>query len=281
MLVSICLATYNGEQSIRSALDSVLSQTYHDFEVIVVDDHSTDSTPRIVYNEYCARDNRVKLFVNQTSPDNKYWEAHNLSYEYAKGEILFRIDQDTVLYEDYLENHIQFLNKHPEYDAYSTCMKRCVVENQMTREYTKEEDASFLIAYQDEEFEWFNINNAHSYCGNTVLWSNPSSSLRKSFYDKYHPKYISYSMGDYIFWWNVIACGGKLYKSKETKSINCNYGNCSSSDPSFYKLSFAEAKVLAKFKAIGVRREGFEEMAEGFEADVLKYEELEKNGRNS
>ncbi len=279
MLVSICIATYNGEQSIRSALDSVLSQTYQDFEVIVVDDHSTDSTARIVYNEYCARDRRFKLFVNQTT--NKYWDAHNLSYEYAKGEILFRIDQDTVLLEDYLQHHIDFLNAHPEYDAYSTYMRRCVVENEMTREYTAEEDAFFLEGQRDEEFEWFNINNAHSYCGNTVLWSNSSSSLRKSFYDKYHPKYISYSLGDYIFWWNVIACGGKLYKSKETKSINCNYGNCVSSDPNFYKLSFTEAKILAGFKVIGVRREGFEEMAKGFEEEVLKYTELEKNGRDS
>ena len=62
--VSICIPTYNGEQHLRACLDSVLSQTHGDFEVIVVDDQSTDATWPIL-NEYSTLDSRIRLFRNE------------------------------------------------------------------------------------------------------------------------------------------------------------------------------------------------------------------------
>lgn len=61
-MISVCMATYNGERYIKEQIDSILCQLSEDDELIVSDDHSTDSTCVIIksYN-----DNRIKLFMNE------------------------------------------------------------------------------------------------------------------------------------------------------------------------------------------------------------------------
>ena len=63
--LSICVPTYNGERYIRQALESVLSQSYRDFEVIVVDDGSTDQTLDLIKLVQAAGDPRLRLYQNR------------------------------------------------------------------------------------------------------------------------------------------------------------------------------------------------------------------------
>ncbi len=87
--VSVVIPTYNREESIRGALDSVLSQSFSDLEVIVVDDASTDAT-RDVVRSY--DDSRVTLLVHET---NLYaGAARNTGMEQAKGEFIAFLDSD-------------------------------------------------------------------------------------------------------------------------------------------------------------------------------------------
>ncbi len=67
LLVSIALCTYNGEKFISQQLDSILSQTHRNLEVIIVDDCSADSTFNIV-SDYSLVDSRVKCFRNEVNP---------------------------------------------------------------------------------------------------------------------------------------------------------------------------------------------------------------------
>ena len=62
-MVSIALATYNGEQYLKEQLDSILEQSYTDIEIIACDDCSTDSTPKIL-EEYQKKDSRFKFYIN-------------------------------------------------------------------------------------------------------------------------------------------------------------------------------------------------------------------------
>jgi glycosyltransferase involved in cell wall biosynthesis len=64
--VSICVPTYNGERYLRPCLDSVLVQTHGDFELLIVDDASTDGTPELL-DAYAARDSRVRLVRNASN----------------------------------------------------------------------------------------------------------------------------------------------------------------------------------------------------------------------
>ena len=101
-LVSIVLPVYNGERYLRESIDSVLAQTYTNFELIVVDDCSTDSTPDIV-RDYAARDPRVTYHRN---PQNlKLPKSLNAGFRLTKGDYLTWTSDDNR----YRPNAIEFL----------------------------------------------------------------------------------------------------------------------------------------------------------------------------
>lgn len=103
--VSVCLPTYNGETFIKEALDSVIGQTYRDFELLVVDDGSTDRTLDIVQS---LSDPRIQLHRNPTRlgiPAN--W---NRCLELAAGEFVCVFHQDDVMLPENLERKVQLLS---------------------------------------------------------------------------------------------------------------------------------------------------------------------------
>lgn len=84
-LVSIVLPVYNGERYMRESIDSVLSQTYNNWELLILDDCSTDSTPAIA-QEYVMQDDRIKYYRNEKNlrlPKNL-----NKGFQLAKGDFL-------------------------------------------------------------------------------------------------------------------------------------------------------------------------------------------------
>lgn len=99
-MLSIAMATYNGERFLREQLDSILAQTVTDFEVIVCDDCSTDCTVAIL-EEYARLDKRFNIYKN----------THNLGFKknfeqvimLCKGDYIALCDQDDIWYPDHLE----------------------------------------------------------------------------------------------------------------------------------------------------------------------------------
>jgi Glycosyl transferase family 2 len=106
--VSVVMAVRNGERYVRSALDSVLSQSFEDFEFIVVDDASIDGTRRIL--ESCA-DPRLQVVCNGE------WRglpaSLNRAIAAARGEFVARMDADDVCHPKRLELQVDFLRHHP------------------------------------------------------------------------------------------------------------------------------------------------------------------------
>ena len=101
--VSIGVPVYNVEAYLRECLDSIMNQTFKDFEVIMVDDGSTDNSFNIC-QEYVARDNRFKL-IHQ---ENKGLAgARNTCLKYMHGEYITWIDSDDKVKPDYLEKLLQ------------------------------------------------------------------------------------------------------------------------------------------------------------------------------
>ena len=85
-LVSVALATYNGEKFLREQSDSLLNQTYRNIEIIISDDNSTDNT-QLILREYANRDSRVKWSLNKRERGfvNNFSEAITRSV----GEVIF------------------------------------------------------------------------------------------------------------------------------------------------------------------------------------------------
>lgn len=93
MLVSIAMATYNGEKFLREQLDSILSQSHSELEIIICDDRSSDSTA-VILEEYAMRDKRIKLFFNAKNLGlvKNFEKALSL----CSGEYIALSDQDDI-----------------------------------------------------------------------------------------------------------------------------------------------------------------------------------------
>ena len=112
-LVSIVLPVYNGENYLRECLDSILGQTYQDWELIAVDDGSTDATAQIL-DEYAARVSRMRV-IHQ--PNQQLPNALNNGFRAATGEFSTWISDDNCLKPDFLIRMVDCLRRHPEWDA--------------------------------------------------------------------------------------------------------------------------------------------------------------------
>ncbi len=98
-MISVIVPIYNGEDYISLTIESLLAQTFKDFELIIVDDGSTDSTP-IMCEEFAKKDDRIKLYHK---PNGGLSDARNFGLEHAKGEYILFSDGDDYHYPDNLE----------------------------------------------------------------------------------------------------------------------------------------------------------------------------------
>jgi glycosyltransferase involved in cell wall biosynthesis len=111
-LVSIVMAVYNGAPYLAETLQSVIDQTFTDFEFIIVDDGSTDDTWQIL-NGFARRETRLVLYRNQ--PNQGVVRALNRGLDAAQGSLIARQDADDVSMPERLTRQIEFLEMHPDY----------------------------------------------------------------------------------------------------------------------------------------------------------------------
>lgn len=119
-LVSIIVPTYNTEKFIRSTIESVQNQTYANWEMVLVDDASTDKTVSII-KEFAQQDNRIKLFELQENRGNGF--ARNAALEKATGKYIAYLDADDLWFPQKLEKQINFLkanNLHFTFSFYDS-----------------------------------------------------------------------------------------------------------------------------------------------------------------
>ena len=109
-LVSIIIPTYNRAELLPDTLNSVLKQTYGNWECIVVDDHSTDNTPQ-VGREYAAGDGRISFFTRTSERPKGAASCRNFGLENAKGDFIQFLDSDDLLHPKKLEMQLKYAGK--------------------------------------------------------------------------------------------------------------------------------------------------------------------------
>ena len=110
-MISVILPTFNGEKYLAQAIQSVIDQSYHDWELIVVDDGSTDGTYEIALS-FARRDSRIRVLrneINQNLPN-----ALNRGFEYASGELLTWTSDDNYYHDNAFEVMKKYLEEHPD-----------------------------------------------------------------------------------------------------------------------------------------------------------------------
>jgi glycosyltransferase involved in cell wall biosynthesis len=104
--ISVLMSVYNGERYLRAAMDSILGQTFRDFELIVIDDGSKDSSPDIL-RQYAQRDPRVKLTIRE---NKGLTTTLNEAFAQSRGKYLARMDCDDVALPHRFQKQIELLD---------------------------------------------------------------------------------------------------------------------------------------------------------------------------
>lgn len=107
-LLSVVMPVFNQEKYVASAIQSILNQTFTDFEFLIVDDGSTDKTVKIIQG---FNDNRICLIQSE---HKGFLSALELGVNSSKGKWVARMDSDDISHPERLEKQLEFLNNHPE-----------------------------------------------------------------------------------------------------------------------------------------------------------------------
>jgi glycosyltransferase involved in cell wall biosynthesis len=107
--VSVLMPVYNSERYVAQAVESILAQTFTDFEFLIVDDGSTDAS-RTILESYAARDARIQLV---SRPNTGCLVALNEMLGRARGDLIARMDADDVAFPERFERQVAYLYEHP------------------------------------------------------------------------------------------------------------------------------------------------------------------------
>jgi glycosyltransferase involved in cell wall biosynthesis len=179
---SVCIPTYNREKYISDTLKSVLLQNFDNYEIIIIDDGSTDNTKQIVDR---FPDNRIKYYYkNHTNAA----DTRNLAIEKAQGEFIVWLDSDDIILPYVLQEYYNFFIQNSYFELiYGDLV---IVDN-------------FLIPQKELNYEdWYNRNNelfSKLFYGNYI--PNPVVCIKKIIYEKYGKYNIDFVRAhDYEFW---------------------------------------------------------------------------------
>jgi GT2 family glycosyltransferase len=109
-LISVCMPVYNAERYAAEAVESILNQTFGDFEFLILDDGSTDGSLEIL-RRYADRDSRVKL---TSRPNRGLVVSLNELVDQARGEFIARMDADDISLPERFQRELVYLRAHPE-----------------------------------------------------------------------------------------------------------------------------------------------------------------------
>jgi glycosyltransferase involved in cell wall biosynthesis len=105
------MTAYNREKYISEAISSVLASTFQDFELIIVDDCSTDNTVSIA-KKYESKDSRIKFYINEQNLGD--YPNRNKAASYARGKYIKYLDSDDTMTSNCLERMVIEMERHPE-----------------------------------------------------------------------------------------------------------------------------------------------------------------------
>lgn len=240
-LISVIMPCYNREKYVVEAIESILNQTYTNFEFIIIDDCSTDNTFEIV-KEYAKKDNRILALKN----DKNYCYVHSLNkgIEIAKGKYIARMDDDDISLPERFEKQVEFLEKNEDIIVLGTFIEIFSDDMKKYNSWIEETETEVLKIL---------INFFNPIC-------HPSVMIRKSFLEE---KKLNYSKEfefseEYYLWNQIIEKGGKIANlpdillkyRRHYKRISENKNSISRQSNLFHRIRFnALSRIFNSRKA--------------------------------
>lgn len=185
--ISVLMSAYNSEKYIAEAIESILKQTFSDFEFIIINDGSIDDTPKII-ERYAQQDKRI-LFINNKQNQGLIG-ALNQGLSVCRGEYIARMDSDDISLPTRFAQQVKYMDIHPECGALSGWIQRfgpCVSTKTLTSVKT--------VRLLDFLIHGCMVFNPCSMIRHSVLIKNNI---------KYNPEY-KYAE-DFGFWVEICKC---------------------------------------------------------------------------
>lgn len=194
-LVSVVVSVYNGEDVIENTIDSILKQSYHNIEVIVVDDASTDSS-REKISAY--KDTRIKkIFLKE---NHHICYSGNIGFTSASGKYIAVIGHDDCWQKDKLEKQISFLEEHPSYGLCFTWVN-IIDEQNNIRNIENFRDYKMFCNHNFKKEYWSRklINDRNVFCA-------PSACIRSEVLKQTgYYRYGLVQLQDYDLWLRIVG----------------------------------------------------------------------------
>lgn len=111
-MVSVVMATHNGERFLKPAIESILNQSFTNFEFLIVNDYSSDQSPQIL-KEFARKDRRIKIIHN--SQNLGLTASLNKGLQVAQGKYIARMDDDDIALPTRLQKQYDFMEAHQEF----------------------------------------------------------------------------------------------------------------------------------------------------------------------
>ncbi len=208
-LVSLIIPAYNRGNLIAETLDSVLYQTYKNWECIVVDDGSTDNTEFVV-GKYLKQDSRFSFYKRSPSYLSGGNGARNYGADLSKGFFLIFLDSDDLLLNNCIEKRVKIALENPDYDMW-------IFQTQSF--YKKPGDNNIIWNYLDKK----GISDLKRFLENDMPWNIMSPLWKKSFFikiGKFDQELLAWQ--DWEIHVRALLNNLNVYKSDE-KHIDCYY----------------------------------------------------------
>ena len=224
-LVSVIVPNYNHAPYLRQRLDSIFNQTFQDFEVIILDDCSTDNSKEVI-EEYRNRSQVSHVVYNETNSGSpfKQWAK---GFDFAQGEYIWIAESDDWAELNFLEELVPILDSNPDV-VLAYCAINIVYNKEPTiirSTYSKDtfvDGKSFIKSKMVDENAVYNASCA--------LFKKKSLQKLSTDYQKYK------GCGDWLFWIEICQYGNVYFSSKKldyfrqhehnTTASNAKFGNC-------------------------------------------------------
>ncbi|MDR1503608.1 MAG: glycosyltransferase [Prevotella sp.] len=188
--ITVLMPVRNGEKYIKEAIDSILKQSFIDFELLIIDDGSTDNTISIIKT---YSDSRIRLIKQKPN----FIKALNKGLNLAEGEFIARMDADDIMHTERLRIQYKRMRSYPDISVSASWIKQF-------------RDNSVLLP----PFQFGNGYIEHpilKMLKNNIL-AHPSVMIRKSFLSEQKLKYQNYPQAeDYKLWFEIAKAGGKFF----------------------------------------------------------------------
>lgn len=205
-LVSVIIPNYNHARYLKQRLDSVFNQTYQNFEVIFLDDCSTDNSLEVI-EQYRDNPHLSRIVVNETNSGStfKQWDK---GIGLAKGEWIWIAESDDCCELFFLEEMVKQIE-----DREGVVLEFC------SSQYV-DENGVLVPTYNDWNQALYVWDNGVDFvcerqCKGNSIWNASSAVFSKSVFPKVNKAYRNYKIaGDKLFWIEVALCGGVVHVNK-------------------------------------------------------------------